>query len=58
MRKSGKNDDMIRNKIATLNKKPPLRATLFKQEGLKQIQKDLEEKKKDINDFFQILGSI
>jgi hypothetical protein len=43
MKKRNKNDEMIRNKINSLNDKPSLRDYLFKKVSNEQLAKDIKE---------------
>ena len=52
LRKNNKNNEMIRNKINSLNDKPSLRNFLFKQVSDQELQKDIAETEKEIEAMF------
>lgn len=52
LRKNNKNNEMIRNKISSLNDKPSLRNYLFKQISDQELQKDIAETEKEIEAMF------
>lgn len=52
LRKNNKNNEMIRNKINSLNDKPSLRNFLFKQVSDQELQKDISDTEKEIEAMF------
>ena len=55
MLKRASNDDMIANKIESLNEKPSLRAYLFKKVAEEHLTKDLREIEKEVNASYEII---
>lgn len=49
------NDEMIRNKISSLNDKPALRDYLFKKFSNEQLSKDIKDAESEIERRFEIL---
>ena len=55
MKKRNKNDEMIRNKIGSLNEKPSLRKYLFKKVSDEQLAKDLATIQREVYHSYAII---